>query len=146
MLRIIVIHQKKSNNCKLVSANDRTNIICLMTIKNSVEISYKKKSLFDVDSFIDFINSNLVSHFAAHPNNILINDSCRFHHRTEIIGLLTQRNISHMFTTPYSTQLKLIEDFVFLKPELSPLMSSSVTRNAVKEKTIIISNKRTSTF
>lgn len=122
---------------KLVRANRGTNISCLVAINIYGIISYEIKSgSFDGTSFINFINAKLSIHFQAHPNDILIMDNCRFHHRRDVILLLQEMGIAYRFTPPYSPQLNPIEEyFSHFKALLSPLIS---TRTNSSELIIIV--------
>lgn len=61
--------------------------------------------------FKDFIERNLLSYFREHRTSILILDSCRFHHRQDVIRFLNENYILYKFLPPYSPQLNPIEEY-----------------------------------
>ncbi|KAF7703891.1 hypothetical protein CDIK_0093 [Cucumispora dikerogammari] len=127
---------------KTVKADRKTNISCLVAIKLGGVVAHEiKDGAYEGDSFIIFINTYLVPHFVLHPIDILIMNNCRFHHRRDVIALLTANNIAHIFTSAYSPQLNSIEEyFSFFKARLASEMDVTLTRTVLKQKTIEILN------
>jgi len=121
---------------KVVKANRGTNISCMVAIKKTGVLDYTiKDGAFCGNSFISFIQEKLVQHFQNNPNDILIMDNCRFHHRKDVIDLLTTNNILHRFLPPYSPQLNPIEEyFSTLKSDLASIHPSTKDRNELKSR------------
>jgi len=67
-----------------------------------------KDGAFDGTTFIEFIENVLKPHFVQNPNDILIMDNCKFHHRKDVIEILNLNNITHRFLPPNSPQLNSI--------------------------------------
>lgn len=125
-----------SKAIKFIKANRGTNISCMVAIKNSGIISYEiRDGPYNGDTFIDFIKNKLLIHFLTHPNDILIMDNCKFHHRKDVLSVLHENNITFKFTPPYSPQLNPIEEyFSFFKSKMSAIMICNLTRNELKDK------------
>lgn len=132
---------------KVVRGNRGQNISCMVAIKNTGVISFDiRDGSFDGDSFIQYINEKLSDHFMNNPNDILIMDNCRFHHRKDVIELLERKRIGFMFLPPYSPQLNPIEEyFSFFKASLASMENSFVSRIELKQRIIdVITSSRIS--
>lgn len=81
---------------------------------------------------MDFINEKLSKHFIKNPRDIVVMDNCRFHHRKDVLDLLTDRGIGHRFLPPYSPQLNPIEEyFSSLKSRISSFMTTMISRDDI---------------
>jgi hypothetical protein len=103
-------------------------------IKNTGVVCFKtKKGAFDGDSFLTFINDQLSEHFVANPNDILVMDNCRFHHRRDVLFLFQEKRITYIFTPPYSPQLNPIEEyFIYFESKISRLITINMNVSNVE--------------
>lgn len=95
-----------------VPANRNVNksLICAIGVEGVIAYMYKVGA-FNSDSFMIFIEEQLVPYFRIHPNKVLIMDNARFHKSASILQLLRSNGIACKFLVPYSPELNPIEEF-----------------------------------
>lgn len=86
------------------------SLMCAIDI-NGVIASEVMQGAYNGDLFMTFIVSKLLQYFREHPSSILIMDNCKFHHRQDVLRLLSQNRIVYKFLPAYSPQLNPIEEF-----------------------------------
>ncbi|KAF7685529.1 hypothetical protein CDIK_3722 [Cucumispora dikerogammari] len=79
-------------------------------------------------------------HFISQPNDIIIMNNRRFHHRRVAIALITANNIAHIFTPLCSPQLNPIEEYSFYFKAKHIDMEVPLTRTVLKQNMIEIFN------
>lgn len=106
-------YSPKNAKAVRVCKNSRgRNVSCMVAIKNTGIVGYKIfDGSFNGDTFMDFINDILDYHFRLNVNDVLVMDNCSFHHRRDVIQLLTNKNINYRFLLAYSPQLNPIEEY-----------------------------------
>lgn len=132
----------------MVPANKGQNISLMAVISISGLVCYEMKDgAYDGASFISFINNHLVPYFSTRRDHVLVMDNCRFHHRQDVLAVLTDKGISYKFLPPYSPQLNPIEEFFGeLKANYRAIKPLSKTREQIKTQVQGLLNARTGSF
>ncbi|KAF7685648.1 hypothetical protein CDIK_3603 [Cucumispora dikerogammari] len=96
----------------VVRANRNTSqsLMCAVDI-NGIIASDIITGAYDGDKFKIFIENKVLLYFLNNRGSISIMDNCRFHHRTDVLGLLNQGGIEYRFLLVYSPLLNPIEEF-----------------------------------
>ncbi|KAG0442027.1 hypothetical protein DMUE_0601 [Dictyocoela muelleri] len=89
---------KNTKAVKIVKNSRGKNVSCMVAIKKSGIVTYQiKDGPFNGDTFINFIENNLLFHFQNNRTNIIGIDNCSFHHSRDVIALLENKNINIRF-------------------------------------------------
>lgn len=117
-----------------VPTNRGQNISVLAAISTNQIICHKIcQGAFNGDLLKEFINVQLAEYFDLNPGSTLVMDNCRFHHRNDVLALLTEKGINYKFLPPYSPMLNPIEEvFSVLKARYYNIRPLS------KSKTVLI--------
>jgi len=95
-----------------VPANRGKTVSLMAAINITGVVAFEiKEGSYNGNSFVDFINNNFKTYFERNPKHILVMDNCAFHHRIDVIELLTALGILYQFLPPYSPQLNPIEEY-----------------------------------
>jgi len=126
---------------KTIPANRGKNISLMLAISIGGIVGHElKEGSFDGNGLINFINNSLLSHFLGNPNDILVMDNCRFHHRADVKQLLDSYRIHYLYLPAYSPQLSPIEEyFSHLKAKYTDLKPLSRSKDQIisRVKTLI---------
>jgi len=139
---------KNSKAYIMTPANKGINISLMAAIGMSGVIAYQlRDGAYNGDSFLLFIQSQLLSYFRDHPHSIILMDNCRFHHRSDILRVFNENNIIYKFLPPYSPHLNPIEEyFGELKATYKAIRPLSQTRLVVKERVLDLIKSRSGNF
>ncbi|KAG0441634.1 hypothetical protein DMUE_0898 [Dictyocoela muelleri] len=139
---------KNTKAVKIVKNSRGKNVSCMIAIKKSGIITYQiEDGSFNGDTFINFIENNLLLHFQNNRNDILVMDNCSFHHRRDVIALLENKNINIRFLPAYSPQLNPIEEyFGHFKSKLSSFRTLPANSEVLKKRATDILNNENINF
>lgn len=103
----------KPVNCqKLLVRGERVSAIAAMTVSGVLDVKIVRGSVKG-DTFIDFIDTNLLPHLNAfngsNPNSVVVLDNCSVHHVAGAVQGMQQKGSLVQFLPPYSPDLNPIE-------------------------------------